>query len=205
MELDNILDHWTNEEDEHRMPKLNKGEEVLWHKRPKIPALIEHPDWDRSRNQRLLYILGVLSIPILVWLLGQWAGTGTISNLFLCLMALCLLLVFKPPHFFFHRFLKYNKTNYRVTNQRITLYIDYGYTKQEHELLWENVRDLRYTPFRERMGTIHFVTKMEVNFTTYSFEDKEERQFPTLELVENGEQVFRLLKNFQKRSANSLR
>ena len=83
-----------------------------------------------------------------------------------------------------------------LTDQRIVLYIDYGYAKEEYELVWSQIRDLRYTPFREHMGTIHFVTKEAVNFTTYSFEDKEERQFPTIELVENGEQVFRMLKNF---------
>ena len=83
-----------------------------------------------------------------------------------------------------------------VTTQRIVFYVDYGYAKQQYELAWSEIRTLSYTPFREGLGTIHFATKEEVNFKTYSFEDKETRQFPTLELVENGEQVFRLLQNF---------
>ncbi len=175
-------------------------EKVLWEGAPCFQVLIDHPQLDKGRNLRYFYSLVVFMLPLIAGVLVYWTTGSILGTVFILIMTVSFIIAFIPPYFLFNRYLKYNKTKYYVTNTAIHFYLDDGYRTIREQLSWEQIRTIRHSAQPEGLTVIHFLTKEEIAFRSYNFIDKETRQFPSFELLEDGEKTAKLLQNILRRN-----
>lgn len=189
---DKILDFEYTQKD-----KQSEGpsEKVLWEGTPCLQVLMDHPQMDKGRNLRYFYSLVVFMLPLIAGVLVYWTTGSILGTVFILIMTVSFIIAFIPPYFLFNRYLKYNKTKYYITRAAIHFDLDDGYRTVKEQLNWDQIRSIRHSAQPEGLTAIHFLTKEETSFRSYNFIDKETRQFPSFELLEDGEKTLKLLQN----------
>lgn len=192
---DKILDfEYTQETKSNELQDAN----VLWKGAPCLQLLIDNPKLDKGRNQRYVYGIAILVLPFIAAVLVYNYGDSILAALFILLLSSIFMIVFIPPYFLFNKYLKDNKTTYVLTKSGIIFNLDDGYKLSQEELRWNQIRSISSTSQPKNMKAIHFLTKEEVSFSSYNFIDKETRQFPSFELLEEGQKVLNLAKKLHQ-------
>lgn len=194
---DKILDF---EYTQQKSSEEEQNADILWKGAPCLQLLIDHPKLDKGRNQRFIYGIIVLVLPFLLAVLVYYYRDSVQAALFVLLLTSIFMIVFIPPYFLFNKYLKDNKTTYILTEKGIIFNLDDGYKLSQEKLEWHQVRSITTTPQPKSTAAIHFLTKEEVHFTSFNFIDKETRQFPSFELLEDGETVFELANKLHQAS-----
>jgi len=199
-ERDKILDYEYTQDD----GQINE-QHMIWSGSPCLQALIDHPEMDQGRNRRYFYGILVIVFPFIAGILLFWMSGSLIGACFLTVMAILFMIAFIPPYFLFNRYLKSNKTKYWIKDDVIIFNLDSGFQETQYELSWSEINAIRCSEQPQNLLAIQLMTDQDPNFVTFNFLDKESRQFPTLELIENGEEVYRILQSTFKayQQANS--
>jgi|GEM_PF-6815394 len=198
-EKDTILDY---EYTQDQTDQINE-KHVIWSGSPCLHALINHPEMDEGRNRRYFYGILVLVFPFITGLLLFWFSGSIIASCFITVMAVLFMIAFIPPYFLFNRYLKSNETKYWITAEEIIFNIDNGFQENKYRLSWNEVTAIRFKEHPQNLMAIQLMTSQEPSFVTFNFLDKEPHQFPTLELLEKGDEVYRILMSSFKAYKNN--
>ncbi len=186
---DKILDYEYTQDSEDRINE----KQVIWKGRPCLQTLIEHPEMDEGRNRRYFYGILVLVFPFVAGMILYFLTGSIIGSCFITVMSMLFMIAFIPPYFLLNRYLTTNKTAYWIKDDGIIFNLDSGFQEIRHELSWKEVKAIQRKEQPQNLTAIQLMTSKKPDFITYNFLDKEPRQFPTLELLENGEEVYRII------------
>lgn len=170
--------------------ELNKGEKVIWEGHPQRSV-----DFSISRGDAL--ISSWLTRLLLTFLLGYTfylMFLFTFGIPFLPFVFLFIIIAFAPE---VYRIVQRKKTKYIISNQRVIFNLwTQGVTKI-HSIPFSEINGVVVNRETEKDGVIHLAVKVphRIKFDTYNLSTGDKRHQPTLEMIENVEEVASYIRN----------
>jgi len=183
-----ILDEFTDSP-LHR--RLEKGEKIIWEGAPLKASSFSLTQMD---NNLISYVavLGSLALTfgyILLFSIGE--GISTVRLIIYFSIYVVIVVQFLPSQ---NQALK--KTQYLVSNHRILFQLWIENSEQIEEIQFTEIRDVIVSFDTDHEGTIYLAVKNpnSIPFDTQNLQTGEKRHQPTLEMIENVDQVAQLIR-----------
>lgn len=181
--LDDLIVNQINKE-------IQRGEKIIWEGQPQKSL-----DFSLSRNDAMvsswierLLIIGIFGIfGFFSLIIGLSVGIYMKSYIMLA-----ILVSFIPEVL---RILQRKRTRYLITNQRIFFQLWRNFKTEFHSIQFDEIKNVVYVLETKKDGVIFLGVKRpyRIPFDTYNLFSGERRHQPTLEMVENVEEVTRYI------------
>ncbi|MEM6966628.1 MAG: hypothetical protein AAF573_17820 [Bacteroidota bacterium] len=183
--LDDLIVNQINKE-------IQRGEKIIWEGQPQKSL-----DFSFSRSDALvsawierMVILGIFGLFALISLL---IGIDIYTYLKFYI-TLAILVSFIPEAL---RILQRKKTRYLITNKRIFFQLWHNFKTEFHSIEFDEIKNVVHILETKKDGVVFIGVKnpYRIPFDTYNLYSGERRHQPTLEMIENVEEVTRHIHN----------
>lgn len=169
--------------------QLNKGERIIWEGKPQRSSDFSLSRGDAAASALIIRIsnLLVLGVALLPFLLFAFLIFDFEIQFYLFLI-IFVILTFIPEIL---KILQRKKTKYIISNQRIIFKLWKNGGSKIHSILFSEMKGVVVARETEKDGVIHLVVKNphRIKFNTFNLSSGERRHQPTLEMIENVEDI----------------